>query len=265
MADTVLAEARGRARAAGRGRARDRADRGRRRRPVPNDRSRSCWRTGFEDGRSCRPRSSFAVWRVRERGGRRRSQTGGRGCCTGSSTPARSPVTRSRTGRCSSAAPAQGYRRVLVRSGDWLLGPGLRRTRRAIWPPSVLALLALAAAGQPRHLQLVGGFCAAGMPALPLGFGRGVRELLAHVDSVYRRDRPGRSFAASWDEVGIADLPPHRRGAVGYTGVRGYPRLIGENASGAGGPGNRRQRPRTPGSRSTATGSPPSTAGRAAR
>lgn len=113
------------------------------------------------------------------------------------------------------------YRPVAVRSGDWMLGLGAENPKGYL-AAGVLALLALAAAGQPRNLQLVGGFCAAGMPALPLGFGRGVRALLADLAPVTAAIVPKPGFAASWDEVGIAVYRLTVEGAVGYTGIRDY-------------------------------------------
>lgn len=113
------------------------------------------------------------------------------------------------------------FRPVAVRSGDWMLGLGAENPKGYL-AAGVLALLALAAAGSPRNLQLVGGFCAAGMPALPLGFGRGVRALLAEAAPVTAAIVPKPGFAASWEEVGIAVYRLTVQGTVGYTGIRGY-------------------------------------------
>ncbi|MBB5786131.1 M20/M25/M40 family metallo-hydrolase [Jiangella mangrovi] len=113
------------------------------------------------------------------------------------------------------------FRPVAERSGDWMLGLGAENPKGYL-AAGVLAMLALAAAGQPRNVQVVGGFCAAGMPALPLGFGRGVRALLAGVAPVTAAIVPKPGFAASWEEVGIAVYRLTVEGGVGYTGIRGY-------------------------------------------
>jgi acetylornithine deacetylase/succinyl-diaminopimelate desuccinylase-like protein len=113
------------------------------------------------------------------------------------------------------------FRPAAVRSGDWMLGLGAENPKGYL-AAGVLALVALAAAGPPRNVQVVAGFCAAGMPALPLGFGRGVRALLAGIAPVSAAIVPKPGFAASWEEVGIAVYRLTVQGTVGYTGIRGY-------------------------------------------